>query len=91
MAHLAVLVHVAEQRAMSTNAAEAACEWHLAVLVHVVEDRAVLTTQEALHLLLKLILQKTQSTVCQVSMGDLVCIGNLMACCEQAMYSSWTL
>ena len=38
----------------------AACEWHLAVLVHVVEDRAVFPSQEALHLLLKIILQKTR-------------------------------
>ncbi len=71
MAHLAVLVHVVEQRAMSTNAAEAACERHLAVLVHVVEDRAILPTQEALHLLLKIILQTATSTVCQVCIGDL--------------------
>ncbi len=54
---------------------------HLAVLVHVVEDRAVFPSQEALHLLLKIILQKTQPTVCQVCIGDLTHLQNVETRC----------
>ena len=50
---------------------------HLAVLVHIVEDRAVLSSQEALHLLLKIILQTTKSTFCQVCIGYLKHLHNV--------------
>ncbi len=41
MAHRAVLVKVVEQRGLSTNAAEAACERHVTTLIYAVEQRAM--------------------------------------------------